>query len=331
VVEVDSYRPGSAPKKRTALGRFKHEGATVALARDGRVAVYSGDDEAFEYIYNFVSARRFDPAARDANFDLLDEGTLHVARFHDDGTGVWLPLVFGQEPLTPANGIASQADVCINTRGAADLIGATKMDRPEDIETNPVNGKVYCVLTNNTRRTRDQVDRANPRADNRHGHIIEVTEDRDDPAALTFRWEIFLLCGDPANPADDAYFAGIDPGRASPLSCPDNITFDGEGNLWIATDGQRRTLGKNDGIFAVPVDGPERGFVRQFLSGPGGAEICGPEFTPDFTTLFCAIQHPGSGGTLDAPVSPWPDGEQPPRPSVIAIRRAGPGLKRIDT
>jgi hypothetical protein len=284
-----------------------------------------GDDEAFQCIYKFVSSGRFDPGDRDANNDLLNTGTLHAAKFRDDGTGEWLPLVFGQGPLTPANGFASPADVCLNTQGAADLLGATKMDRPEDIEPNPVNGKVYCVLTHNTLRTRDQVNRANPRADNRHGHIIELTEDGDDPAALSFRWEIFLLCGDPAIPADGAYFAGFDPAPASPLSCPDNITFDGEGNLWIATDGQSGTFRKNDGLYAVPVQGSERGFVRRFLSAPAGAEVTGPEFAPDFATLFLSIQHPGQGGSLERPASRWPDGGPPPRPSVIAIVKTGPG------
>ena len=321
VVEIDPYDPSSTPRKRTALGRFKHEGATVVVNGDGRVVVYSGDDERFEYIYKFVSSGRFDPRSREANFDLLDEGTLYVARFNDDGTGEWLPLVHGAGPLTAENGFASQADVLINTRGAADLLGATKMDRPEDIEVNQVNGKVYCVLTNNTRRQPDQVNAANPRPNNKHGHIIELTEDGNDYAATTFTWKIFMLCGDPANPDDQAYFAGFDPSLVSPISSPDNITFDRAGNLWIATDGQPGTFRKNDGIFVVPVEGPERGYLRQFLSGPRGAEICGPEFTPNGAGLFCAVQHPGEGGTFAQPASTWPDGIAPPRPSVVVVTR----------
>jgi uncharacterized protein len=325
VVEIDPYDPTSVPKKRTALGRYRHEGATVLVARDGRVVVYSGDDERFDYMYKFVSAGSFDPDRHAANFDLLDAGTLYVAKFNDDGTGEWRPLVFGQGPLTPANGFASQAEVLINTRGAADQLGATKMDRPEDIETNPVNGKVYCVMTNNNQRTAAQIDAPNPRANNVHGHIIELTESGDDATATTFTWEIFILCGDPNNPADGAFFADCDPSLVSPISSPDNITFDGEGNLWIATDGQPSTLGKNDGIYAVPVDGAERGCLRQFLSGPVGCELCGPEFASNFTTLFCAIQHPGEGGTLEMPASTWPDGMTPPRPSVIAVVKTDGG------
>jgi secreted PhoX family phosphatase len=324
VVEIDPYDPTFVPKKRTALGRFRHEGATVVVAPDGRVVVYSGDDERFDYMYKFVSTGSFDPDHREANFGLLDAGTLYVAKFNDDGTGEWRSLVFGQGPLTSTNGFASQAEVLINTRGAADRLGATKLDRPEDIETNPVNGKVYCVMTNNNQRTAAQVDAPNPRANNIHGHIIELTE-RGDATATTFTWEIFILCGDPNNPADGTFFAGADPSLVSPISSPDNIAFDGEGNLWIATDGQPSTLQKNDGIYVVPVDGTERGYLRQFLSGPVGCELCGPEFASDFTTLFCAIQHPGEGGTLEKPVSTWPDGTTPPRPSVIAVVKTDGG------
>lgn len=317
VVEIDPYDPTFVPKKRTALGRFKHEAATVVIARDGRAVVYSGDDERFEYIYKFVSEGRYNPRDRRANFSLLDSGTLYVARFNADGTGEWLPLVHGQGPLTEANGFRSQADVLVNTRRAADLLGATKMDRPEDIETNPVNGRVYIVCTNNARRKWNQIDPANPRGDNRHGHIIELIEN-GDAAATRFRWEIFLLCGDPANPDDGVFAAGFDPSLISPISCPDNITFDAWGNMWIATDGQPGTFRRNDGIYAVPTSGDERGFVRMFLSGPRGCEICGPEFAPDFHTLFCAIQHPGEGSSLAAPLSSWPEGTVP-RPSVIVV------------
>ncbi len=322
VVEIDPYNPQFVPKKRTALGRFKHEAAAVVLAPDNRAVVYSGDDERFDYLYKFVSAGSFHQTSREANFGLLDTGTLYVAKFDDTGSGQWLPLVYGQGPLVPVNGFSSQGDVLINTRGAADLLGATKMDRPEDIETNPVNHKVYCVMTNNTSRTAP--NGANPRSPNRHGHIIELTEAGDDPTALTFTWEIFMLCGDPNNPADGAVFAECEPGDVSPISRPDNITFDGCGNLWIATDGQPSSFGKNDGIFAVPVDGSERGCVRQFLSGPVDTELASLEFNTDFTALFASVQHPGEGGGLANPTSTWPDSTSPPRPSVVAIVKTDP-------
>jgi secreted PhoX family phosphatase len=321
VVEIDPFDPFSIPKKRTALGRTKHEAATVVISDRGHAVVYSGDDERFDYMYKFVSEKKYNPWFRKANFELLDSGTLYVAKFNDDGSGQWIPMVAGQGALAEW----TQAEICINTRGAADLMGATRMDRPEDIETNPVNGKLYCAMTNNTQRGttgRPGPDPANPRAINTHGHIIELTEDRNDAAATTFTWDIFCLCGDPNDPTDGTFFAGWQ-GFVSPVSCPDNIAFDAEGNLWIATDGQPGTLQRADGIFAVPVEGPQRGFLRQFMSSPNASEVCGPEFTPDNRTLFCAIQHPGEGGTVNAPVSIWPDGVSPARPSVVAIQNDG--------
>ncbi len=318
VVEIDPFDPHSTPRKLTALGRIKHEAATTVISPEGFAVVYSGDDEQFEYIYKFISEKKYNPGNRQANIGLLDSGTLYVAKFNDDGTGQWIPLVAGHGPL--ANW--TQAEICIDTRSAADLTGATKMDRPEDIEINPVNSKLYCIMSNNTARgatNNPGTNKANPRANNRHGHIIELTEDGNNPSATTFNWGIFCLCGDPNVAADGTYWAGWQ-GSISPISSPDNLTFDAQGNMWIATDGQPGTLRKNDGIYAVPVDGPQRGWLRQFMSGPVGAEICGPEFAPDNLTLFCAIQHPGEGGTINNPTSLWPDGVTPPRPSVIAIQ-----------
>jgi uncharacterized protein len=323
VVEIDPYDPTMTPKKRTALGRFKHEGATTSLTADGRVAVYMGDDERFDYIYKFVSKSTFDPQNRTANRDLLDEGTLYVAKFNSGGSGEWLPLVWGNGPLTSENGFANQGDVLIKTRIAADLLGATKMDRPEDIERNPVTGKVYAVMTNNSRRTAAQVDAANPRADNKEGHIIEFVEAGNNAAATTFQWSVFMVCGDPKN--SNTYFAGFDKTKVSPISTPDNITFDRLGNLWISTDGLDGTLKGNDGVFVVPTEGPARGHVQQFMSSPLGAEVCGPVFTPDNQNFFAAIQHPGEGGSLGKPLSTWPDRKNVPRPSVVAVRKEGGG------
>ncbi|MBL8669978.1 MAG: PhoX family phosphatase [Alphaproteobacteria bacterium] len=335
IVEMDPYDPTSTPVKRTALGRFKHEGATCAVSHDGRVAVYSGDDERMEYVYKFVTKGRFDPANRAANRDLLDEGTLYVARFESDGSLRWLPLVHGEGPLGAANGFQSQADVLIEARRAADLLGGTPMDRPEDIEPDPRTGRVYVVMTYNERRTPQQVNAANPRARNRFGHIVEIipptADGKADHGATSCRWDFLLLAGDPAKPDHGArYGAGTARGSSeSWLSCPDNLAFDPRGRLWITTDGQDDAVGFCDSAYAAETSGPERGVPRLFFNAPRGAEICGPEFTPDGRTLFLAIQHPAEekDSTFDKPSTRWPDfrADMPPRPSVVAISRKGGG------
>jgi hypothetical protein len=326
VVEVDPHDPASTPVKRTALGRFRHEGATFAVSPSGRVAFYSGDDERFEYVYKFVTNRAWDPANREANKDLLDEGTLYAAKFDDDGTGRWLPLVAGQGPLTADKGFASQGDVAIKTRLAADAVGATKMDRPEDVQQNPVNKKIYMAMSNNNMRGGERLpgtDKANPRADNRWGHVLEVTETNDDVAATTFAWEMFLLCGDPADRS--TYFAGFPKERVSRVAAPDNLNFDLDGNLWIATDGQPAVFQTNDAVHVVPTAGPERGRVQTFLTGVSGCELTGITFTPDNRTLFVAVQHPGEYGTLEKPISRWPDRGALPRPSVVQVWNSSGG------
>jgi secreted PhoX family phosphatase len=327
VVEIDPYDPTSMPMKRTALGRFRHEAATTVINRDGRAIVYMGDDGRFEYLYKFVSAGHYNPANRYANLDLLDTGTLYVAKFSDDGTGEWMPLIFGQGPLTAVNHFHSQADVLLAARRAADLLGATKMDRPEDVEAHPKSGKVYVVMTNNTRRTPGQVDKVNPRPVNKHGQIIELAEDAGEHAATTFGWKLFIACGDPNNPDDKASYQGYMDG--SWMSCPDNIAFDDAGRLWVATDGQPTSIKKNDAVYVVEVEGPQCGLTKMFLSGVPGGEICGPAFTPDYRTFFVAIQHPGEakGSTFLHPISRFPDykPDMPPRPSVVAIYRPDGG------
>jgi secreted PhoX family phosphatase len=309
------------------MGRAKHEGHTSVVAPSGHVVVYSGDDERFEYAYKFVSAGTYDETDREANLDLLDDGTLYVARYNDDGTGEWLPLVHGENGLDETNGFASLVDILLNPRAAADILGATKMDRPEDFETNPVNKKVYLVCTNNTRRAtddNDDINAANPRPENSTGHIIEMTEDGDDHAANTFKWEIFLLAGDPEDAS--TYFAGFPKDQVSPIASPDNITFDTAGNIWISTDGLSNSLAGNDGLFATPVEGAERGYLRQFFSSVNGAEVSGPIFNPDSTALWTSIQHPGEGGTIEEPVTMWPDGEGTARPTVVLITRDDHGV-----
>jgi hypothetical protein len=329
IVEIDPLDPKSVPVKRTALGRFKHEGAGSVVNGDGRFVVYSGDDERFDYVYKFVSDARVDPKDRAANRDILDRGTLFVARFDADGTGEWLPLIHGRGKLTAENGFRDQGEVLILTRLAADLLGATKMDRPEDIEINPRTGKAYLMLTNNDRRTAAQVDAANPRAQNRFGHIIEITPENGDHAHQRFRWEILVRCGDPADPAVGATFNPATSWQGW-FGMPDNALVDADGRLWIATDGNSaRNTGRSDGLWAMETQGAARGTSKHFLRVPVGAELCGPMMTPDMTTLFVAVQHPGEGGgsSFDKPSTRWPDFKDgvPPRPSIVAVTRQGGG------
>ncbi|MCW5605559.1 MAG: DUF839 domain-containing protein, partial [Burkholderiales bacterium] len=302
------------------------------VSHDSRVAVYSGDDERMEYVYKFVTAGRYDPAKPAANRDLLDEGTLYAARFEADGKMKWLPLVFGQGPLTPENSFNSQADVVIDARRAADLLGATPMDRPEDVETNPQTGRVYVVMTFNERRKAGDTNVANPRAPNRHGHIIEIippeVHGRPDHTATDCDWGFFLMGGDPANPEHGARYGGPVTENGW-IAAPDNIAFDPKGRIWISTDGQGNAAGFADSVYAADTAGHGRGITRCFFSAPRGAEICGPAFTPDGKTLFLAIQHPGSekGSTFDKPSTRWPDFKDgmPPRPAVVAITKGDGG------
>lgn len=346
IVEVDPYDPTSRPRKHTMLGRFKHEGANVVINKDGRAVAYMGDDERGDYLYKFVSAGTFDDRgterARRRNMRLLTRGTLYVAKLTgdgtgdgvSDGTGEWVPLCSDTESYV--EGMSVQ-DVLIFTRLAADQVAPTKMDRPEDVEPNPVTGKVYAALTNNSQRgttfpadeanpvTSSQV-RANPGAPlttasgNRNGYVLELTPKRRDHAATAFTWNLFLVCGDPA--AAETWFGGFPKEQVSPISCPDNVAFDSAGNLWISTDGN--ALGGNDGIFRVPVEGDQRGRVQQFVTMPKGAEACGPLLTDGDRSLFFAVQHPGEidGATFEAPASTWPHTDDFPRPSVAVAFKA---------
>ena len=336
VVEVDPFDPDSTPVKRTAVGRAAHEGAWVAVTKDGRAVVYSGEDARDEYIYKFVSRDRIAPGGGRANRTLLDHGTLYVARFDADGRGRWLPLVHGQGPLTAANGFADQGAVVIMARQASDALGGTKMDRPEWLAIDPKSGWVYCTLTNNSARGTPQgipVDAANPRANNAMGHIIRWQEDGDFDGSA-FRWNHLVLAGDPANERPEA--KGNVKGDA--FACPDGLAFDARGALWIQTDigpgqlnkGEMQRLGNNQMLACDPATGE----VRRFLTGPVNCEVAGCAFTPDGTTMFVNIQHPGeTPGARNDPADPrrfsnWPDFRPTgrPRSATLAIRRQDGGV-----
>lgn len=331
VVEIDPYDPASTPVKRTALGRMAHEAATVVVNKDGRIVVYMGDDDYFEYVYRFVSARPYDPADPASGKDLLDEGTLSVAKFEADGTMRWLPLVQGQGPLTAGNGFATQAEVLLKTRLAADALGATPMDRPEDMETNPVTGRVYALMTKNKKMTADKLNPANTRPENHYGHIVELVPPggagRDaDHTADTYGWDLFVLAGNPKDPVHGAQFhpATSEDGW---FVNPDNLTFDPKGRMFVATDGAN-DFDLPDGIYAVDTEGPARGLPKLLFTCPHGAEAAGPAFTPDGTTLFVSVQHPAEdAATLAEAGTLWPDFRAGgvPRPAVVAIQRADGG------
>ncbi len=345
IVELNPWDATSVPVKHSAMGRLKHEGSNVYVAADGTVVAYTGDDERFDYMYKFVSSRKVQsgnsPAAVRDNMKILDEGTLYVAKLTGNepdkidgsgkvpsdkgftGSGEWIPLLESRADgaTSKVEGFSAQ-EVAVFTRLAADKVGATKMDRPEDFEANPKTGKVYVALTNNDKRGADgsaAADEANPRKTNKNGQILEI---EDDHKGTKFTWSLLVVCGDPK--AADTYYGGFDKEKVSPISCPDNVAFDQYGNLWVSTDGN--ALKSNDGLFYVGTDGKNRGEVKQFLTVPKGAETCGPIVTEN--RVLVSVQHPGEleGASADKPVSHWPDGgDTQPRPSVVAVWKAGGG------
>lgn len=330
VVEIDPFNPRATPVKRTALGRFKHEGATIT-EQNGRVVAYSGDDENGEYLYKFVSAAPW-RLMRALGLSPLDHGTLYVAKFTEDGQGAWLPLSHGVGPLTKANGWVDQADVLIRTRVAADAVGATRLHRPEWVSVHPHTKEVFVTLTNGTGNGSAVNSDRNP---NPYGHIVRFRESRNDNTATSFAWDIFMLAGDPA------YDAAV-PADQPVFGSPDGVWIDPDGLVWIQTDISNSSQNlKSRGYDNIKnnmmlVANPDTGDVRRFLTGPRGCEVTGVITTPDQRTMFVNIQHPGEStnywNSLNGAPSPsqpstvssWPFGGRP-RPSTIVIRKVDGG------
>ncbi len=375
IVEIDPFAPGNKPVKRSALGRFKHENAALTIASNGKVVVYMGCDERNEYVYKFVSSGTFDAAnpTSVANRGLLGEGTLYAAKFDAGatagdkmGAGVWIPLVHGQQGLTAANGFANQGEVLIRSRQAADRVGATMMDRPEWVAVNPKKpGEAFITLTNNNRRgtttassnnpngttaagsARPAIDDANPRSNNVWGHIVRWQDAGGDATALTFTWDIFVMAGQPSVTGERTISANVNADNL--FNSPDGLAFDSFGRMWIQTDGSYANAGDfaNMGNNQMLVADPTTKEVRRFLVGPSGCEITGICFTPDRSTVFVNVQHPGEVGNhprapKDAAgvvlgdnaiarnpgvFSTWPaeTGGTRPRAATVAVRRTDSG------
>lgn len=333
LVEIDPFDPESTPVKRTHLGRFAHEGVVFGQVEAGKpIVCYSGDDLRFEYLYKFVSAANYAPGV--TRGEILDEGTLYTARFNADGTGEWLALAPGESGLTPEAGFADLADIIVNTRAAADLAGATKMDRPEWGTVDPNSGEIYFTLTNNNRRTQTEVDAVNPRAENNFGQIVRWRYPGNDHSLARFEWDLFVIAG---TPRQSATFNGVALGEDSMFACPDGIWCDASSRLWIQTDmgdigpgysGPLKDFGMNQMLAADP----RTGEIRRFLTGPWGQEVTGVVTTPDQRTMFVNFQHPGGHATADQFAagdygSSFPDGPGTvPRSATIVITRDDGGV-----
>ena len=335
VVEIDPFDPLSTPVKRTALGRFKHENAALAETGDGRAVVYMGDDERGEFIYKFISRDKINHQNPKANRDLLDHGTLYVARFdggdnnpdRPKGHGQWIELTHGKNGVDASNGFANQAQVLIQARMAASTVGASRMDRPEWIVVSPTDGQVYCTLTNNAKRGEEgqPVGGPNPREKNVYGQILRWKARNGDHGADTFDWDLFVVAGNPAVHGKEPKGGSANINPQNMFNSPDGLGFDDAGRLWILTDGDASNtgdfagMGNNQMLCADPVSGE----IRRFMVGPVGCEVTGISFSPDHKTLFVGIQHPGENGGSTFPEH-LPNGK--PRSSVMAISREDGGI-----
>ncbi|MEM8597660.1 MAG: PhoX family phosphatase, partial [Pseudomonadota bacterium] len=322
VVEIDPADPTATPKKRTALGRFKHENAEAVVNNDGRIVVYMGDDERGEFVYRYVSNGVYAPGA--PTDDLLNDGILFAAKFSDNGTGAWVAL-------TPETTGMDHAVIHIHTRQAASAVGATTMDRPEWISANPKAPEIYCCLTNNRNRgvkpnaggDDTSVNGPNPREANNYGQIVRWRPDGGDHTAPGFTWDLYVLAGNPTVHAD-AYAGSSNVTAENMFNSPDGLAFDSNGLVWIQTDGNY----SNEGDFAgqgnnqMLAGDPVTGEIRRFMVGPNDCEITGLTWSPDRRTMFVGIQHPGERGN-----SSWPEGgEKTPRSAIIAVTREDGGL-----
>lgn len=361
IVEIDPYDKNWTPRKRTSLGRRKSECATCVLSKRGHAVTYSGDDQVNEFVYKFVSTGRFNPNNRIANRNLLSRGKLYAARFEADGTGNWLEINLASANRAPKGGLDApfrdSGDLMVRAREAARRLGATQMDRPEDVEcprdgTFKGQGSVYVVCTNNSSELGVSGNSANPRRKlngtndrNYTGQIIRIHEDQEDHAATKFTWEIFAMGGDHSAPEVLKTLTDGTPANLSSwldgkqvtigdrFASPDNITFDKRGFAWFTTDGMGDSFACNDGIYAIDTKGPLPRQVKRFLTGPLGAEITGPMFAPDFKTFFCGFQHIGEEGKdgtrfrgqSETPYSTFPN-QVWPRDSIVYVRRKDGGI-----
>lgn len=360
IVEIDPYNPNSTPVKRTAMGRFRHEGVAYGKLVEGQpISFYSGHDARFEYIYKFVSDALWDPADANSSDRLatgakyMDEGTLYVARFDVEGDGAWLPLTMDSPTLdgqTLGDHFDSLAAIILNTAGAADLVGATPMDRPEWTAVDPVTGTVYLTLTNNTRRT-EETNAANPRLNNSFGHIVRWD---DDEEGNTFVWDIFVYGSAEKEVVKDAegnitgFGAAIDADvnrsgltDMTQFASPDGLVFDGRGIMWIQTDNgaEEVTAYTNDQMIAVipsqlktegddyeTITAANQAELKRFFVGPNGCEVTGLAYTPDYTSFFVNIQHPGNWPYSSDAAQETPDGVSVrPRSTTVVIRKADGG------
>ncbi|MEL6239854.1 MAG: PhoX family phosphatase [Pseudomonadota bacterium] len=321
IVEIDPWNSDSTPVKHTALGRFKHENAATALAPDGRVVVYMGDDERGEFMYKWVSRDVYVPGGDTST--LLSEGQLFAAKFNDDMTGTWLAL-------TPETTGMSPAEISIFTRMAASEVGATTMDRPEWIAVNPTAVEAYCCLTNNSRRGAKNddgsirtnaggeamtVNAPNPREVNRYGQIVRWRPHSDDHGRATFDWDLYVMAGNPTVHTEGLYAGTANINAGNLFNSPDGMQIDTTGLIWIQTDGDDSNEGEFVGMGnnQMLAGDPATGEIRRFLTGPNGSEVTGLTWSSDRRTMFVGIQHPGA---------PFPDGEDSlPRSAIVAVKR----------